>query len=200
MGKRNFGNWRLALLLSVFIFSFASLLGQEEGSPSNLAEAFKGNSLTKVSPSDTEIEPVVVGRSSWKDKPAGKLIENKDGQKLSNSTQIGELDALETKQSNLSTEGLPVLPPKIMPAVDLHRNFEGTLVLQTRKLGFAQKFSYRLENANGKRLAFVDAQNLRVFNPVAFNGKKVNILGKLEPVEVGSKDLVIRAKIIRLIE
>ena len=146
--------------VSTFAFGFlfsASLhfLGKKKALPRILRRLLKVIHRPRYPPSDTEIEPVVVGRSSWKDKPAGKLIENKDGQKLSNTTQIGELDALETKQSNLSTEGLPVLPPKIMPAVDLHRNFEGTLVLQTRKLGFAQKFSYRLENANSQKVGFL---------------------------------------------
>ena len=87
-----------------------------------------------------------------------------------------------------------------MPAVNLNRNFEGTLVLQPRKLGFVKSFAYQLENASGKRLAYVDTQGLHTVNPLQYNGKRVNLLGKLEPIEPGSKKLVIRAKIIRLIE
>ena len=87
-----------------------------------------------------------------------------------------------------------------MPAVHLHRNFEGILVLKPRKLGFETKFPYHLENSLGRRLAYVDASGLHAVNPLSYEGKKVNLLGRLEPVEEGSKEMVIRAKVIRLVE
>jgi hypothetical protein len=57
-----------------------------------------------------------------------------------------------------------------------------------------------LENARGKRLAFVDMENLRIIDPLAFKDQKVNVLGKLEAVEKGSKVLVIRARSVRRVD
>ena len=53
---------------------------------------------------------------------------------------------------------------------------------------------------SGRRLAFVDTEGLRTVDPVAFTDKRVNLLGKLEPLEEGSKDLVIRARLLRPID
>jgi hypothetical protein len=113
---------------------------------------------------------------------------------------IQELDPLETKQNQPGGVDMKINPPAIPPAVNLHRNFEGKLVLKPRTLGFEKDFPYQLENSKGRRLAFVDMENLKVIDPLDFKDKRVNILGKLEPLEEGKKDLVIRARILRSID
>jgi hypothetical protein len=44
----------------------------------------------------------------------------------------------------------------------------------------------------------VDVNQLKGLDPQDMAEKSVNVMGKLEPVEEGSDDLVIRARIIRL--
>ena len=46
----------------------------------------------------------------------------------------------------------------------------------------------------------VDTEGLKIVDPVEFKDRKVNLLGKLEPLEEGSKDLVIRARLLRPID
>ena len=180
---------------------FSSLRSQNDNG--SLAQAFEqtedSKKLEKIEAID-EVEPIVVGRERWNEKPTTNRSLATDKETLSNVSEIQELDALETQQANLGKDQLPVFPPKIMPAVDLNRNFEGTLVLRPRKLGFESAYPYHLESASGKRLAFVDMINVHAVNPLRYNEKRVNVLGKLEAVEEGSKEFVIRAKIIRLIE
>ena len=200
MGNKRFGILRIDFAILAVILAFNFLDGQEQKDSSGLADIFVQNAESKPSNQVVEIEPVVVGRDSWNEASDSKTNGGDKNEKLSKISPIGELDAIETKQANFDQNGLPLLPPKVMPAVNLNRNFEGTLVLQPRKLGFIKSFAYQLENASGKRLAYVDTQGLRSINPLQYNGKKVNLLGKLEPIEPGSKKLVIRAKIIRLIE
>jgi len=47
---------------------------------------------------------------------------------------------------------------------------------------------------------YVALKSLLSVDPLSFKDKKVNILGKLEPIKEGSDDLVIRARILRVIE
>ena len=151
----------------------------------------------------TEVEPIVVGRKKWNDKPAIAPTTEQNSQPTpeeSDSVAIQELDPLETKQNQPGGIDMKVNPPAIPPAVNLHRNFEGKLVLQPRTLGFEKNFPYQLENSKGRRLAFVDMENLKVIDPLKYKNKRVNILGKLEPLEEGKKDLVIRARILRSIK
>ena len=57
-------------------------------------------------------------------------------------------------------------------------------------MGFEKDFPFQLENTlSGRRLAFVDTEDLKVIDPLLYKGKRVNILGKLEPIEEGKKDL-----------
>ena len=200
MGNKRFSIVRIHFAIFALLLAFNFLDGQEQKGSSGLADIFAQSSESKSSDEVVEVEPVVVGRDSWNEAPNSETNGGEKKEKLSENSQVGELDAIETKQANFDQNGLPLLPPKVMPAVNLNRNFEGTLVLQPRKLGFVKSFAYQLENASGKRLAYVDTQELRSINPLQYNGKKVNLLGKLEPIEPGSKKLVIRAKIIRLIE
>ena len=73
-------------------------------------------------------------------------------------------------------------------------------MLKPRKLGLQSEFPFQLENASGRRLAYVDMDALKIVDPVDFKDRKVNLLGKLEPIEEGSKDLVIRARLLRSID
>lgn len=200
MGNKRFGMVRIHFAILGLILAFNFLDGQEQKDSSGLADIFVQSSESKPSDQVVEVEPIVVGRDSWDQTPSSKTNDGDKKEKLSANLPIGELDAIETKQANFDQDGLPLLPPKVMPAVNLNRNFEGTLVLQPRKLGFIKSFPYQLENSSGKRIAYVDTQGVRSVNPLQYNGKRVNLLGKLEPIEPGSKKLVIRAKIIRLIE
>ena len=95
---------------------------------------------------------------------------------------------------------MPIKPPTIPPAVNINRNFEGKLVLKPRKLGFERDFPFQLQNSKGKRLAYIDTQNIKSTDPISMKDKSVNILGKLEPLKEGSNELVIRARILRQID
>jgi hypothetical protein len=55
-----------------------------------------------------------------------------------------------------------------------------------------------LENSKGKRLAFIDVDHLKAIDPQQYVDQQINVMGKLEAVEEGSDDRVIRARIIRL--
>ncbi len=193
--------------ITLFI-TFSGLAKEENPAPPKLEDAFA------TEPSEVpnepvgnleEVEPVVVGRKQWSDPPAdSELATPKNRPANSNSelklSPIEQLDALETKQAQVEGLDMPVKPPPPPPAVSLHRNFEGTLVLKPRKLGLQNKFPFQLENSNGRRLAFVDMDGLKIVDPVDFKDRKVNLLGKLEPIEEGSKDLVIRARLLRSID
>ena len=146
----------------------------------------------------------MVGRKKWSDRPSGSTLptqsSNQNKQRNVRSSTIEELDPLETTEGQSNPSIMPLKPPSIPPAVNLHRNFEGKLVLKPRKLGTERKFPFQLENAKGKRLAFIDTESLLSVDPLSFKDKKVNILGKLEPIKEGSNDLVIRARILRVVE
>lgn len=141
-----------------------------------------------------EVEPVVLGRERWNE---GSPPAAPAATPAPTTTGIQELPPIETQQPKPDKELLPLKPPTIPPAVHLHRNFEGKLILKTRTLGYEKDFPYQLLNSNGKRLAFVDVDGVRAVDPLAFRDHRVTILGKLEPIEEGSKNLIIRARLIR---
>ena len=189
------------LLSHLATFCFAQ--DTKSTQPKNLADAFGGTQPNSPKAELVEeVEPIVVGREKW-DSPSptgsnAKLDDNnKDGVQ---NTKIGELDPLETKQGQNIPSIMPIKPPGIPPAVNIHRNFEGKLVLKPRKFGFQRDFPFQLENASGRRLAYVDMDGLKIVDPVDFKDRKVNLLGKLEPIAEGSKDLVIRARLLRSID
>ena len=186
---------------SASIFNALSLFGNEDTSGLNLADAFAQPEKAQPTITDVEaeVEPVVVGREKWSDKPVEQTSKPNTPTE-SNSVAIQELEPLETKQNKSEGIDMKIAPPVIPPAVNLHRNFEGTLVLKPRTLGFEKDFPFQLENTLGRRLAFVDTEDLKVIDPLLYKGKRVNILGKLEPIEEGKKDLVIRARILRSID
>jgi len=193
MGTQNVYTVIMRSALALFIALPCSLLAQDkEADPSSLAEAFNAGA--------PEVEPVVVGREKWNEgkKEAAQPQPKSSDDQPTPSRKIEELDPLETKQIQTSPDDLKIEPPKIRPATQIVRNFEGTLVFKPRKLGFAYDFPYQLENSRGKRLAFVDVNQLKGLDPQDMAEKSVNVMGKLEPVEEGSDDLVIRARIIRL--
>ena len=173
---------------------FSSAFGQpaSEDSPS-LGEAFNAGA--------PEVEPVVVGREQWNQKPntaADPSSKNEPADsESSQSTRIDELDPLETQQVKPDPSTLPIEPPKNKPATQIVRNFEGTLVFKPRKLGFENEFPYQLENSKGKRLAFIDMDHLKAVDPQQFVDQQINVMGKLESIEEGSDERVIRARILR---
>ena len=189
-------------------FTLSGLAKEENPAPPKLEDAFAkqpAEAEFDAPASQEEVEPIVVGRKQWSEPPSDQKPSDVD-QVLVNSdstldaTPIDQLDALETKQAQLDGSSLPLKPPSPAPAVSLHRNFEGTLVLKPRKLGLQREFPFQLENARGRRLAYVDTEGLKIVDPVEFKDRKVNLLGKLEPLEEGSKDLVIRARLLRPID
>ena len=193
MGFQNIYTVIMRSALAFFITLPCLLSAQDkEADPSSLAEAFNSGA--------PEVEPVVVGREKWNEgkKEVTQPESNPSDDQSTTSRKIEELDPLETKQIQTSPDDLKIEPPKIRPATQIVRNFEGTLVFKPRKLGFAYDFPYQLENSRGKRLAFVDVNQLKGIDPQDMAEKSVNVMGKLEPVEEGSDDLVIRARIIRL--
>ncbi|MAH25358.1 MAG: hypothetical protein CMI19_00110 [Opitutae bacterium] len=197
---------KLALIFTFITFiNVGTAVADDENGGFNLADAFAqtDEKQTEQIAEVTEVEPIVVGRKKWNEKPAVAPSNEQKIQpvsKESNSVAIQELDPLETKQNQPSRIDMKINPPVIPPAVNLHRNFEGKLVLKPRTLGFEKNFPYQLENSKGRRLAFVDMENLKVIDPIDYKDKRVNILGKLEPLEEGKKDLVIRARILRSID
>jgi hypothetical protein len=197
---------KLAFIFSIITSITCSIaLADDENSGFNLADAFAqtDEKQTEKIIEVTEVEPIVVGRKKWNEKPAQAPSAEQNSQPTpeeSDSVAIQELDPLETKQNQPGGIDMKVNPPAIPPAINLHRNFEGKLVLQPRTLGFEKNFPYQLENSKGRRLAFVDMENLKVIDPLKYKNKRVNILGKLEPLEEGKKDLVIRARILRSID
>ena len=202
----NIKSIKLALIFTLITdFTVITAVADDENDGSNLADAFAktGEKQTEQVSELTEVEPIVVGRKKWNDKPAIAPTTEQHSQPTSegsSSLAIQELDPLETKQNQSRGIDMKINPPAIPPAVNLHRNFEGKLVLKPRTLGFQNNFPYQLENSRGRRLAFVDMEKLKVIDPLEYKDKRVNILGKLEPIEEGKKDLVIRARILRSIK
>ena len=202
----NITSKKLAFIFSISTCIIGSIaLADDKNNGFNLADAFAqtDEKQTEKIIEVTEVEPIVVGRKKWNEKPAQASPAEQNSQPTpeeSDSVAIQELDPLETKQNQPGGIDMKVNPPAIPPAVNLHRNFEGKLVLQPRTLGFEKNFPYQLENSKGRRLAFVDMENLKVIDPLKYKNKRVNILGKLEPLEEGKKDLVIRARILRSID
>ena len=170
--------------------------------PPNLADAFA--QPVPVSPVATtppaEVEPVVVGRRKWTDAIGRQPEAPIPPKPPTKPIGIEELDPLETQQPKPGQIEMPLKPPVTPPAVNIHRHFEGTLVLKPRKLGFERDFPFQLENSRGKRLAFVDVGGLRILDPLDFKNQKVNVLGKLEALEKGSQELVIRARLLRRLD
>ena len=160
--------------------------------PGSLAAAFQNPIPGTQTNKQEEIEPVVLGREQWNKGATGK-----EPNKTTNPGGIRELPPIETEQQKPGDLRLPIKPPFPPPAVTLHRNFEGKLVLKPRKLGFEKDFPYQLLNPDGKRLAYVDVEDMRAVDPLDFRDRSVTILGKLEPLEEGSKKLIIRARLIR---
>lgn len=197
---------KLALIFTFITYvNVSTAVADDENGGFDLADAFAQTEekQTEQIAEVTEVEPIVVGRKKWNEKPATASSAEQNSQPApeeSDSVSIQELDPLETKQSQPGGIDMKINPPAIPPAVNLHRNFEGKLVLKPRTLGFEKNFPYQLENSKGRRLAFVDMENLKVIDPLNYKDKRVNILGKLEPLEEGKKELVIRARILRSID
>ncbi len=192
---RNITPQILPMVVLLFVCSLVSAQNSNKDTPS-LGESFNAGA--------PEVEPVVVGRDRWNEKPITSPIQPPDpastqseNNLTSPSTRIGELDPLETQQIKPDSSTLPLEPPKNKPATQIVRNFEGTLVFKPRNFGFANKFPYQLENSNGKHLAFIDVNELKAVDPQQFVDKQINVMGKLDSLAEGSDDRVIRARVIR---
>jgi hypothetical protein len=191
LNKKNFTLVKGVVALPVII-SFAQAQPTTDTGPS-LGEAFNAGA--------PEIEPVVVGREKWNEIPQASpetetLSSPAEDDAVPNG-RISELDPLETQQVQPDPSELPLDPPKNKPATSIVRNFEGTLVFKPRILGFESKLPYQLENSKGKRLAYIDVENIKGLDPQQFVDQSINVMGKLEPIEEGSDDLVIRARVMR---
>jgi hypothetical protein len=207
MGNTNFKSVLVfQTLLIFFLFSWSISWAKDEKSvqPKNLADAFNSNQdQSSDLDSSKEVEPIVVGRDKWNSPPdknnfkPAEVGNNKNHRKF---TGIEELDPLETKQDKNIQSVMPLEPPTIPPAVKIHRNFEGKLVLKPRKFGFERDYPFQLQNSRGKRLAYIDFDELKSIDPISLKDQRVNILGKLEPLKEGSDKLVIRARILRKID
>jgi hypothetical protein len=207
MGNTNFKSVLVfQTLLIFFLFSWSISWAKDEKSvqPKNLADAFNSNQdQSSDLDSSKEVEPIVVGRDKWNSPPdknnfkPAEVGNNKNERKF---TGIEELDPLETKQDKNIQSVMPLEPPTIPPAVKIHRNFEGKLVLKPRKFGFERDYPFQLQNSRGKRLAYIDFDELKSIDPISLKDQRVNILGKLEPLKEGSDKLVIRARILRKID
>ena len=176
--------------------AFSLCFGQpEQTEEQSLGEAFNAGA--------PDVEPIVVGRERWNEKKLAEEISiPKNAPDAANPekiqpSRITELDPLETEQVKPEPTELPLEAPKIKPAVNIVRNFEGTLVFKPRKFGFENEYPYQLENSRGKRLAFVDVGNLKAVDPQKFVDKQINVLGKLVTMKEGSDDLVIQARVLR---
>ena len=204
MGNITFKNLALILIIIIAVTSPDGQAEEKSGGFS-LEDAFAQPEQMQSEPSseESEVEPIVVGRKKWNEKPVSVPTVEPDVLPSSEEAKtivIQELDPLETQQNQTNGVNMKITPPVVPPAVNLHRNFEGTLVLKPRSLGFEKYFPFQLENTRGHRLAFVDMENLKVTDPLDYKNKRVNILGKLEPIEEGKKDLVIRARQLRSID
>ena len=153
MGKSLFeslaGSIRIGAI--TLFFTFSGLAKEENPAPPKLEDAFANQPAEAefdAPASQEEVEPIVVGRKQWSEPPSDQKPSDLD-QVLVNSdstldaTPIDQLDALETKQAQLDGSSLPLKPPSPAPAVSLHRNFEGTLVLKPRKLGLQREFPFQ---------------------------------------------------------
>ena len=88
---------RIHFAILTLLLTFKFMYGQEQKDSSGLADIFAQNSESKSSDEVVEVEPVVVGRDSWKEAPESANNDGVKKEKLSESSPIGELDAIETK-------------------------------------------------------------------------------------------------------
>ena len=94
-----------------------SIFGNEEESGFNLADAFAQpeQAETTITEAEAEVEPVVVGREKWSDKPASDPADQTSKPNTpteSNSVAIQELDALETRQNKTEGIDMKISPPQ----------------------------------------------------------------------------------------
>lgn len=192
LNARHFHFHSILGLSLLFILNLTGFAQQPIEESSGAADSFNAGA--------PEIEPIVVGREKWNQptKAASAAEEAAISSQPSDSPAgIGELDPLETRQVKPEPSELPLDPPKTPPATNIIRNFEGNLVFKPRKFGFAYDFPYQLENSSKKRIAYLDFDQLKSVDPQQHLDKRINVMGKLESVDEGSDDLVIRVRALR---
>ena len=143
--------------------AFSLCFGQpEQTEEQSLGEAFNAGA--------PDVEPIVVGRERWNEKKLAEEISiPKNAPDAANPekiqpSRITELDPLETEQVKPEPTELPLEAPKIKPAVNIVRNFEGTLVFKPRKFGFENEYP-STRKQSGQRATFVDVGNLKAVDP-----------------------------------
>ena len=118
--------------------------------------------------------------------------------------EIQELDPLEVREGGDQPPTSPQLPLEIKPTVTISRNFEGKLIYKKpffRRPGVRSrkppKLPYQLVDENGKRIAYVRVDDIKVGNLLNYVNKKVILGGPLEENAKGSEP-IIQGRTIRL--
>ena len=83
MGNKRFGIVRIHFAIFALLLAFNFLDGQEQKDSSGHAEIFAQNSESQPSDEVVEVEPVVVGRDSWKEAPESANNSGEKKEKLS---------------------------------------------------------------------------------------------------------------------
>lgn len=118
--------------------------------------------------------------------------------------EIQELDPLEVREGEDQPQTSPQLPLEIKPTVTISRSFEGRLIYKKpffRRPGVPnrnkQAIPYQLVDENGKRIAYVRVENIKVGNLLNYLNKKVILSGPLEENPKG-KEPIIQGRVLRL--
>jgi hypothetical protein len=117
--------------------------------------------------------------------------------------QIRELDPLEVRESAPSQLDIQKLNLELKPTVSISRDFTGKLIYKKATKTLAgtikpQGFSpYQLVDADGKRLAYVRVEEIKVGNVLNYVNQQVILSGPLEE-NIGGETPVVQGRILRL--
>lgn len=118
---------------------------------------------------------------------------------------IQELDPLEVREGSNLPHTAPQLPVEIKPTVSISRQFEGRLIYKKpffRRPGVrasknAPPSNYQLVDANGKRVAYVRVDDIKVGSILKYVNKDIILSGPLEENPKGDEP-IIQGRTIRL--
>ena len=119
--------------------------------------------------------------------------------------EIQELDPLEVREGSDQPHIAPQLPVEIKPTVTISRQFEGRLIYKKpffRRPGIRSSSNsiptnYQLVDADGKRIAYVRVEDIKVGNILNYVKKDVILTGPLEENPKGNEP-IIQGRTIRL--
>ena len=119
--------------------------------------------------------------------------------------EIQELDPLEVREGSDQPHIAPQLPVEIKPTVTISRQFEGRLIYKKpffRRPGIRSSSNtiptnYQLVDADGKRIAYVRVEDIKVGNILNYVKKDVIVTGPLEENPKGNEP-IIQGRTIRL--